>query len=173
MNPRQIFSLVALLITLPPASAAAAEVKAALDSSGHPFDLKTLAIGDGARFGGAQSAQAQGKVAAWAIANDLGFKAAEPLAARRTVKRAARFQSALWELFAAEPMQPSEIRDEAIVCRCEEVTAGELRRQIAAGHDSPAALKRATRAGMGRCQGRFCGDAAAEVVAHVRARLTV
>ena len=48
MKPRQIFSLVALLITLPPASAAAAEVKAALDSSGHPFDLKTLAIGDGA-----------------------------------------------------------------------------------------------------------------------------
>jgi len=48
MKPRLIFTLVASLITLPPVSAAAAEVKAALDSSGHPFDLKTLAIGDAA-----------------------------------------------------------------------------------------------------------------------------
>ncbi|HYD06579.1 MAG TPA: FAD-dependent oxidoreductase, partial [Reyranella sp.] len=44
----------------------------------------------------------------------------------------------------------------AFVCRCEEVDAGELRGLIRAGHDSPAALKRATRAGMGRCQGRYC-----------------
>ena len=42
------FSLCAVLISLVPPRLAAAEVKAALDSSGHPFDLKTLAIGDGA-----------------------------------------------------------------------------------------------------------------------------
>jgi glycine/D-amino acid oxidase-like deaminating enzyme len=44
--------------------------------------------------------------------------------------------------------------DATIVCRCEEVTAGALR---AAGPGSLGALKKATRAGMGRCQGRMCG----------------
>ena len=41
------------------------------------------------------------------------------------------------------------------------MTAGELRRLIAAGHDSPAALKRACRVGMGRCQGRYCAPVVA------------
>ena len=132
-----------------------------IDEDGRTSVEQVFAIGDGARFGGAQSAQAQGQVAAWAIAGDLGLKLGEPIAARRTIRRAERFQSALWDLFAAEPMRPTEIRDEAIVCRCEEVTAGELRRQISAGHDSPAALKRATRAGMGRCQGRYCASVVA------------
>lgn len=132
-----------------------------VDDDGRTSLEAVFAIGDGARFGGAQSAQAQGQVAAWAVAGDLGLKVAEPIAARRTVRRAARFQSALWDLFAAEPLRPTEIRDDAIVCRCEEVTAGELRRQISAGHDSPAALKRATRAGMGRCQGRYCASVVA------------
>ena len=45
------------------------------------------------------------------------------------------------------------------------MTAGDLRGLISAGHDSPAALKRACRVGMGRCQGRYCGHAAAEVIA--------
>ena len=132
-----------------------------VDRDGRTSLEAVFAIGDGARFGGAQSAQAQGQVAAWAVAGDLGLKLGEPVAARRTVKRADRFQSALWDLFAARPMRPTEIRDEAIVCRCEEVTAGELRRQILVGHDSPAALKRATRAGMGRCQGRYCASVVA------------
>jgi glycine/D-amino acid oxidase-like deaminating enzyme/bacterioferritin-associated ferredoxin len=69
---------------------------------------------------------------------------------------AARFQAALWRLFQRPPFDPGAIADDAIVCRCEEVTAGTLRRLIAAGHNSPASLKRACRVGMGRCQGRYC-----------------
>ena len=34
-----------------------------------------------------------------------------------------------------------------------------------AGADESGALKRLTRAGMGRCQGRICGPAAAEILA--------
>ena len=89
---------------------------------------------------------------------DLGLKVAEPREARRTQRRAARFQAALWRLFDAPAIDPDAIDDGAVVCRCEEVTAGELRRLIAAGHDSPAALKRACRVGMGRCQGRYCAS---------------
>ena len=43
-----------------------------------------------------------------------------------------------------------------IVCRCEEVTAEEIMAAIRAGADSLDAVKRATRAGMGFCQGRTC-----------------
>ena len=126
------------------------------DADGRTSIAEVFAIGDGARFGGAHAALAQGIVAAAAIAADLGLRGAEPRAARRTLRRAARFQAALWRLFEAPPFDPGAIDDSAIVCRCEEVTAGELRRLIAAGHDSPAALKRACRVGMGRCQGRYC-----------------
>lgn len=126
------------------------------DSDGRTSLREVFAIGDGARFGGAQAAQAQGVLAANAIARDLGLAVAPAKEATRTVQRAARFQAALWRLFEAPAFDPAAIDNSAIVCRCEEVTAGELRGLIAAGHTSPASLKRASRAGMGRCQGRYC-----------------
>ena len=133
------------------------------DAEGRTSVGEVFAIGDGARFGGAQAARAQGVVAAAAIAADLGLEVPEPRAARRTLGRSRRFQAALWRLFEAPPFDPDAIDDSAIVCRCEEVTAGELRRQVAAGHDSPAALKRACRVGMGRCQGRYCAAVVARM----------
>ena len=48
MKRSLLFILFASLIALVPTSLAAAEAKPALDSSGHPFDLKTLAIGESA-----------------------------------------------------------------------------------------------------------------------------
>ena len=133
------------------------------DADGRTSLSEVFAIGDGARFGGALAAQAQGIVAAAAIARDLGLKTAEPAAAHRAIGRSVRFQQVLWRLFEAPPFDPAGIDDEAIVCRCEEVTAGELRKLIAAGHDSPAALKRASRVGMGRCQGRYCASVVARL----------
>jgi len=57
--------------------------------------------------------------------------------------------------------------DELVVCRCENVTAGSLRRTIAdAGASEMNRLKALSRVGMGRCQGRMCGAAAAEILAH-------
>ncbi|NLF28500.1 MAG: (2Fe-2S)-binding protein [Clostridiales bacterium] len=46
--------------------------------------------------------------------------------------------------------------DDLIVCRCEEITAGDIRRAIREGADSITGVKRRTRAGMGLCQGRTC-----------------
>jgi glycine/D-amino acid oxidase-like deaminating enzyme len=126
------------------------------DAEGRTSVAEVFAIGDGARFGGAPAALSQGALAAAAIARDLGLKVAETKAARRTLANAQRFQAALWRLFEMPPFDPAAIDEEAIVCRCEEVTAGTLRRLIAAGHDQPASLKRACRVGMGRCQGRYC-----------------
>jgi glycerol-3-phosphate dehydrogenase len=44
-----------------------------------------------------------------------------------------------------------------IVCRCEKVSEAEILEAIHRGADSMDAVKHLTRAGMGRCQGGFCG----------------
>lgn len=46
--------------------------------------------------------------------------------------------------------------DDILVCRCEEVTAGEIRAAIRAGARDVTQVKLRTRAGMGLCQGRTC-----------------
>jgi Fe-S-cluster-containing hydrogenase component 2 len=46
--------------------------------------------------------------------------------------------------------------DNTIVCRCEEITLGELREYIRKGYTSVDEIKRISRAGMGSCQGRTC-----------------
>jgi glycine/D-amino acid oxidase-like deaminating enzyme len=99
---------------------------------------------------------ARGRLAGLAAARDLGFAAADGTRARRVLRRAVSFQKTLWRLFQPAVEGAPPLPDEVIVCRCEEVTAGHLRRELAAGLVSVAALKKATRAGMGNCQGRFC-----------------
>ena len=52
----------------------------------------------------------------------------------------------------------SSIDDDIIVCRCEEVTAGQIRKAIREyGGDSVTGVKRRVRCGMGLCQGKTCG----------------
>ena len=46
-----------------------------------------------------------------------------------------------------------------VICRCERVTKAELLEAIRRGADTMDAIKHLTRAGMGRCQGGFCGSA--------------
>lgn len=46
--------------------------------------------------------------------------------------------------------------DDMIVCRCEEVTVGEIKEAIRQGARDVTGVKRRTRAGMGLCQGRTC-----------------
>ncbi len=43
-----------------------------------------------------------------------------------------------------------------IVCRCEEITVGEIKQAIAEGARDVTGVKRRVRAGMGLCQGRTC-----------------
>ena len=58
--------------------------------------------------------------------------------------------------------------DEALVCRCESITAGDIRQAVRDGAMGPNQLKAFARTGMGPCQGRMCGLAAAEVIADER-----
>ncbi len=46
--------------------------------------------------------------------------------------------------------------DKIIICRCEEITLGEIKQAIKEGAKDVTGIKRRTRAGMGLCQGRTC-----------------
>ena len=53
-----------------------------------------------------------------------------------------------------EAVEP--LTDETIVCRCERVSAGEIRELIRAGHRDVNEIKAMSRAGMGACGGKTC-----------------
>lgn len=59
----------------------------------------------------------------------------------------------------------NEPGDDVIVCRCEEVTRGEIKGALRSGLCSSSGVKRATRAGMGLCQGQTCQRQVAGIVA--------
>ena len=54
--------------------------------------------------------------------------------------------------------------DDAIVCRCEEVTRAQIIQAVQAGDLSIDAIKKRTRAGMGFCQGRTCRRLIAQLI---------
>ncbi len=54
-----------------------------------------------------------------------------------------------------EPFKPQP-DDDLIICRCEEITKGEIRRAVHDGLRTVNEIKRWTRAGMGLCQGQTC-----------------
>lgn len=126
--------------------------------------------GDGADMGGSRVALARGALAGAAAARNLGLQAPEPAEGLGRLQLAERFQRALWSLYAAPPVRLVEIPDNTLLCRCEEIRFGDVREQIRAGRDTLAALKRNTRLGMGRCQGRYCAVTAARLVGELTGR---
>jgi hypothetical protein len=86
---------------------------------------------------------------------------------RHHVKRLRRFQRGLARAFAWPVAAIHALDDSVTVCRCESITAGTLRQSLREnfGPGEVNRLKAITRCGMGRCQGRFCGLAAAELTA--------
>ncbi len=126
--------------------------------------------GDGAAIGGAVAAENQGAIAALGALHRLGMldthacnKLAHSHQANLHCELVARpFLETLFQ-----PIKATRIpeNDKVIVCRCEEITAGDIRNLIAQGHDSPNQLKSISRCGMGSCQGRFCGLIVSEMMA--------
>ncbi|MCP4383040.1 MAG: FAD-dependent oxidoreductase [Hyphomicrobiales bacterium] len=141
--------------------------------SGETSVAGVFAVGDGAEVNGAVIAEASGTLAGLAAASQLGFDRSpaelEPRS-RRKLHQATRFQRALWRLFAAPPVSLRDTPSETILCRCEGLTFGDIRTEIAAGWDTLATLKRRTRLGMGRCQARYCAPVAAHLLAEVTER---
>ena len=120
--------------------------------------------GDGAGVLGGQAALAAGRTAGEAIAADL--RGAAPIVcASWSGWRARQFGAAMTRLTSTRPSVVAEIPAETIVCRCEDVTRAEIDAACDAGARDVNQLKHFTRCGMGPCQGRVCGEAAAELLA--------
>lgn len=55
--------------------------------------------------------------------------------------------------------------DDMLICRCEEVTKGEIRQAVHAGMFTIEEIRRYLRTGMGLCQGQTCGKLVKGIVA--------
>jgi len=127
-------------------------------------------VGDGAGIGGALLARIDGLVAGADVARSHGRTLPEALirelqAAERARRRQRRFQRALWRLYEAP--QPSDrlAAAETAICRCESVSRAAVEAALDGRVEHIGAVKRVTRAGMGACQGRYCGSLLAEAAA--------
>jgi len=131
------------------------------------------AAGDCCGLGGARAAEAEGIIAGAAAAASLGHTAPVQAvaAARSALGRHRRFQSGLWRLFAARRPVAELARPSTLICRCEERSMSEIGDGFAQGAQALGAVKRLTRAGMGRCQGRYCGPVLAALSADEEAVL--
>jgi NADPH-dependent 2,4-dienoyl-CoA reductase/sulfur reductase-like enzyme len=117
--------------------------------------------GDGAGICGAENARWEGRLAGTAIAlltGHLGNQGAEKIIKRigPQLARQRRFGRLLGELFSPKPGWISLARDETPLCRCEEVSLGEVKAAVAEGARTLGEVKMVTRVGMGNCQGRMC-----------------
>ncbi|KVK71580.1 FAD/NAD(P)-dependent oxidoreductase [Burkholderia sp. MSMB1498] len=138
------------------------------DDMGRATVERVYLAGDGARILGADGAEAAGELAALAALKDLGRAVDERriAALQRTLAKMDRFRAGLAQAFPWPARQAAQLSDDTIVCRCEGISAGELRRVIRdEGACEANRAKAFSRVGMGRCQGRYCGHAAAEVIA--------
>ena len=119
------------------------------------------------------AAELSGRAAALALLQDLRpatFDPATALAMQAQLRRARagnlRFRQGLETSFPTPVQWARNCTDDTIICRCEEITAGQLRHSVT--HDGITEinrLKALTRVGMGRCQARICSAAAAEILA--------
>ena len=144
-----------------------------IDADGRASVERVYLAGDGAGATGADAAELRGELAALALVKDHGGEVDERHMARlrRGLSRLTRFREGLEAAFPFPRHLAGGISDETILCRCEAVRAGELRaaaREL--GADEINRIKAFTRLGMGRCQGRVCGAAAVEVLAHCLGR---
>jgi NADPH-dependent 2,4-dienoyl-CoA reductase/sulfur reductase-like enzyme len=124
--------------------------------------------GDGARILGARAAETAGRLAAKALLQDFSRAPTQQSVAelRSAMGKLKRFAQGLNQAFPWPSEQAASLSDDTIVCRCEAISVGELRRATQeAGACESNRAKAFSRVGMGRCQGRYCGNAAAEIIA--------
>lgn len=132
-----------------------------LDAWGESDVAKVFIAGDGAGIGGAKAAEHAGRLAALKIAQDAGLLPAQDCNRLAAPLRRALAQDLAARSFlnAAYPPYQAALRpaDSTVICRCEEVTAGDIRSYAKLGCLGPNQTKAFGRAGMGPCQGRYCG----------------
>jgi NADPH-dependent 2,4-dienoyl-CoA reductase/sulfur reductase-like enzyme/bacterioferritin-associated ferredoxin len=131
--------------------------------------------GEAGGIAGASAAMLEGRLAGLGAACHLGrLSEAERTREHATSagrrKRAKRFGVLLNTLFAPPPGLSAITAPDTVICRCEEVMAGEVHEAIVRGATTLDALKTRTRVGQGPCQGRTCGPILARMLAQEAGR---
>jgi hypothetical protein len=126
--------------------------------------------GEAAGIGGAKVAELEGRIAGIAAAQQLGKghpkEASKRIeACQRELTQELRFARSLNETFAVKPGLLNLLTDDTVICRCQEITAGQIRRDRAAWQSNLDALKIVKRVGMGNCQGTTCETIVAQLLA--------
>jgi len=125
--------------------------------------------GDGAGIAGGTAAAERGRIAAIAAVRALRPDAdvPDPRPVRRRLQHEERGRAFLDGLNRpAESFRQPE--GDIVVCRCEEVTAQQVRDMVKIGCEGPNQMKAFLRCGMGPCQGRLCGLTVTELIAAER-----
>ncbi len=145
----------------------------AADALGRTSRAGVYVAGDGAGIAGADAAEIRGRLAAIAMLRNLGM----PFAANEERRRAAALDRIYRQRLTLEKAFPfpadwfeTAARDMTL-CRCEEITLATALEAIRTSDVREInRLKALTRVGMGRCQGRMCAAAAAELLAFAGGR---
>ncbi len=145
-----------------------------LDGDGNTSVPGIAIAGDGAGIAGAWAAEERGRLAGIAAVQALSPNAPTPAVAAIRARLAAHakgraFLDTLYQPQRQFRIPPDDDKGNAtIVCRCEEVTAGQIRETVALGCEGPNQMKAFLRCGMGPCQGRLCALTVTELIADAR-----
>ncbi|NUT14339.1 MAG: FAD-dependent oxidoreductase [Cupriavidus sp.] len=143
------------------------------DEYGEIEDTRIYIAGDSRGIVGARASAVQGRLAALSIASRLqrpgvGERRARESSMRAELQRHLRIRPFLDALYRPSDSHRMPADDAVIVCRCEEVTAGTVRKYVEVGCHGPNQTKAFGRCGMGPCQGRLCGLTVTELIAQGR-----
>ena len=145
-----------------------------VDDWGETSSDGVFIAGDGAGIAGAKAALLRGELVGIRIAHRRGrllSSEADHIAApvRRKLQRELAVRPFLDALFKPrrKVFLPSE---NTIACRCEGVTAAEVRNLARLGRPGPNQVKSSSRCGMGPCQGRQCGYTVTRILAEAQGR---
>jgi len=128
-----------------------------------------LAAGEITGVGGALKSINEGKIAGYTILRKFEKISAgefQQTLAKLTRERKHHQQFTYYfnSLYQIPPGIIEDIPEETVVCRCEDITFGTIKKGIANGYTSPKALKSFARLSMGNCQGRTCGPVVDDIL---------
>ena len=130
---------------------------------------QVFVAGDGAGIGGAGVAEHQGRLSALEALYRLGtIESSTRDELARTVLKDLDTELAVrpfLDVLYSVPEFIARPQDDVLVCRCEEVTAGDIRKYARLGCTGPNQTKAFGRCGMGACQGRYCGLTVTDILA--------
>ncbi|MGY8635449.1 NAD(P)/FAD-dependent oxidoreductase [Bradyrhizobium sp. 14AA] len=141
------------------------------DAWGRLGETPIYVAGDSRAIVGAQASAIQGRLAALAIGLQLGATrsiAEHSDQLHRELKRRTHIRPFLDTLYRPKNENRIPEADGVLVCRCEEVSAGQIRHYVQLGCLGPNQTKAFGRCGMGPCQGRLCGLTVTETIAQAR-----